>query len=176
MQEMRAALDNLQRQFDTLSESHDVLEKAARKANRISEEAQNQLMSVQEENEYNHAEAAKYRQLVQEKEEELETLRLSARTGRGPAVTVDSGRDAKEWDALRSQLLQQTEQMRRLEDANAKMKAELLVMRERYTNVEVLKEEKRVLERRVRDADVMREQLGMMEAQVDALRQEREQS
>jgi mitotic spindle assembly checkpoint protein MAD1 len=176
MTEMRATLDNLQRQFDTLSESHDVLEKAARKANRISKDAQTQLMSVQEENEYNHAEAAKYRQLVQEKEEELEALRVSMRTGRGPAVPVDSGRDSKEWDALRSQLLQQTEEMRRLEDANGKMKAELLVMKERYTNVEVLKEEKRVLERRVRDTDTLREQLGMMEAQVDALRQESEQS
>jgi mitotic spindle assembly checkpoint protein MAD1 len=176
MKAMRATLDNLQRQFDTLSESHDVLEKAARKANGISKEAQTQLMSVQEENEYNHAEAAKYRQLVQEKEQELEALRVSVRTDHGPTVSMDFGRDSEEWDALRSQLLQQTEQMRRLEDANAKMKAELLVMRERYTNVEVLKEEKRVLERRVRDTDALREQLGMMEAQVDALRQEREQS
>jgi mitotic spindle assembly checkpoint protein MAD1 len=176
MTEMRAALDNLQRQFDTLSESHDVLEKAARKANRISKDAQTQLTSVQEENEYNHAEAAKYRELVQQKEEELEGLKVSMRIGGGPVVSADSGRDSKEWDALRSQLLQQTEQMRRLEDANSKMKAELLVMKERYTNVEVLKEEKRVLERRVRDTDALREQLGMMEAQVDALRQESEQS
>jgi len=87
-----------------------------------------------------------------------------------------ANRDSAEWEGLRSQLLEQTEQMKRLEDVDAKLRGELLVLRERHANIEVLKEEKRVLERRVRDLEAVREQLGLMEAEVDALRQERERS
>lgn len=162
-------METLQRQFDSLSESHDNLQSAATRANRVSEEAQRQLASVQKENEHNHAEAAKYRELLQEKEEEMAALQ---QTDKVDAPVVTGNQDSM----LRGRLLEQTEQIRRLEDANAKMKGELLVLRERHANVEVLKEEKRILERRVRDGEVVRQQLGLMEAEVDALRQERERS
>ncbi|KIM30544.1 hypothetical protein M408DRAFT_287376 [Serendipita vermifera MAFF 305830] len=166
---MRTSMESLQRQFDSLSESHDVLENAATRANRACEETQRQLIAVQGENERNHAEAAKYRQLALGREQEIEELKQAVKHG-----SVSShGQDSKEWEGLRSELVQQTEQMRRLEDVNAKMKAELLVLRERHANIEVLKEEKRILERRVRDTESIREQLGLMEAEVDALRQER---
>lgn len=174
-------METLQRQFDTLSESHDHMERAATKANRICEAAQAQLQAVQEENEFHHAEASRYRQLLQEKEEEFEAFKLSTQsTAPSPRKhhdhDEDEARGSKEWDALRAQLVEQTDQMRQLEDANARMRSELLVLKERHANIEVLKEEKRVLERRVRDADAVREQLGMLEAQVEALRQEKENS
>lgn len=172
MSTLRTSLESLQRQFDSLSESHDVLQNAATRANRVCEETQRQLIAVQGESEHNHAEAAKFRRLVQEKEEEIEGLKQASK----PEAPSTHGQESAEWDGLRSQLLQQTDQIRRLEDVNAKMKGELLVLRERHANVEVLKEEKRILERRVRDAEAVREQLGLMEAEVDALRQERENS
>lgn len=172
MGNLRTSLEDMQRQFDSLSESHDVLQNAASRANRACDEAQRQLIAVQGESEHNHAEAAKYRRLLQEKEEEIEGLNQASKA----ETPLARKHDPAELDGLRSQLLQQTEQMRRLEDANAKMRGELLVLRERHANIEVLKEEKRILERRVRDAEAIREQLGLMEAEVDALRQERENS
>ena len=130
------------------------------------------MISVQEENEHNRAEAVKYRRLLQEKEEEMGTLKQADKMEH----IGTANRDSAEWEGLRSQLLEQTEQMKRLEDVDAKLRGELLVLRERHANIEVLKEEKRVLERRVRDLEAVREQLGLMEAEVDALRQERERS
>jgi mitotic spindle assembly checkpoint protein MAD1 len=163
----------LQRQFDSLSESYEQLDAAATKANRECESAQRQLTIVQEGNEFNHSEAAKYRKLAQERAEEIEMLREAARAH---SETPRADGTSKELEIMRSEILQQTEHVRKLEDANAKMQGELLVLRERHQNIEVLREEKRVLERRVWDADLIREQLGAMEAQVEALRQERENS
>lgn len=131
---------------------------------------------MQEENEHNHREVAKYRMLVQEKEDEIDNLKKAGKLESSPINVESSRQDSADWEGIRSQLLQQTEQTRRLEDANAKMKGELLVLRERHANIEVLKEEKRILERRVRDGESLREQLGAMEAEVDALRREREKS
>ena len=159
----------LQHELDALSEAHDALQQTAMKANRISEEAQSQLSALQSDSERHYAEAAKYRQLYRAKADELEHVQ-STKSASG------SSRDSKEWELLRSQILQQTEHIRRLEDGNAKANAELLVLRERNANIELLREEKRVLERRVRDNDSLREQLGMMEAEMDALREERENS
>ncbi|CCA74044.1 hypothetical protein PIIN_07998 [Serendipita indica DSM 11827] len=170
LRDSRALALRLQRELDTLSEAHDALQQTAMKANRISEEAQTQLSALQTDSERHYAEAAKYRKLYQEKVDELEHVQQNAR------ATSASSRDSKEWELLRSQILQQTEEIRRLEDANAKANAELLVLRERNANIELLTEEKRVLERRARDNDSLREQLGMMEAEMDALREERENS
>ena len=64
--------------------------------------------------------------------------------------------------------------MRQLESANTKMTAELNVLREKQTSVEVLKEQKRDLERKLHGADELREQVVKLEAELDAARQERE--
>lgn len=172
--ELRAALDNLRRGFDSLSDSHDVLQRAAAKADSVCETAQSQLAAVQEENERNHAEAIKYRKLAQEKEAELESLRNTSKSNNSLRTVDESGHTSQEWESLRGQLVQQMDQIRNLNDTNAKMRAELLVLKQRHANIEVLREEKRVLEQRVRDADFIREQLGTLEAQVEALRREKE--
>ena len=64
--------------------------------------------------------------------------------------------------------------MRQLEDANAKMIAELNILREKQTSVEVLKEHKRDLERKLRGAEELREQVVKLEAELEAARKERE--
>lgn len=171
MKEARNSLETLQKQFDTLSESHETLERAATKANRISEKAQSQLAITQEENERNHAEMEKYRRLWQEKSAECEALRATtSRSKNLPTANSDSA----SLEVLRSQLLEKSEESRRLSDANAKLQAEVVVLRERYTSVEVLKEEKRELQHRLRAADTLMDQVGALEAQVESLRREKE--
>ncbi|KAG8833013.1 coiled-coil domain-containing protein mad1 [Serendipita sp. 400] len=169
LRDLRSQYQALQQDYDSLSDSHDAMHQAAMKANRISEEAQNQLTSMQNDLEHQHAETAKYQKQLHQKTEEFEALQQ-----RSKSEAASGPRNSEDLRFLREQLLSQTAKTRELEDSNAKMKAELLVLRERNTNIEILREEKRVLERKSRDADAMREQLGTLEAEVDALRRERE--
>ena len=88
-------------------------------------------------------------------------------------MTLNPGQD-EDWTVVREELHRQAKYMRQLESANTKMTAELNVLREKQTSVEVLKEQKRDLERKLHGADELREQVVKLEAELDAARQERE--
>ncbi|TFK35138.1 spindle assembly checkpoint component Mad1 [Crucibulum laeve] len=75
---------------------------------------------------------------------------------------------------VREELHRQAEYLRTLESTNAKLTAELTVLRDRHTSVEVLREEKRGLERKVKLMDELREKVVRLEAEVEAGRRERE--
>ena len=89
------------------------------------------------------------------------------------SFTLHSGQD-EDWSVVREELHRQAKYMRQLESANVKMTAELNIMREKQTSVEVLKEPKRDLERKLRGADEVREQVVRLEAELEAARKERE--
>ncbi len=89
------------------------------------------------------------------------------------SVTLNHGQD-EDWTVVREELHRQANYMRQLESANTKMTAELNVLRDKQTSVEVLKEQKRDLERKLRGADELRERVVKLEAELDAARQERE--
>ena len=75
---------------------------------------------------------------------------------------------------LRAELTRQAEHTRQLEAAHSRATAELSVLRERHTVIEVLREENRALERRAASADELRETVVRLEAEVEAARAERE--
>jgi mitotic spindle assembly checkpoint protein MAD1 len=75
---------------------------------------------------------------------------------------------------VREELHRQAGYLRNTESTNARLEAELSILRERQESVEVLKEEKRWLEGRLRKFDEMRERVVSLEAEVEAARKERE--
>ena len=75
---------------------------------------------------------------------------------------------------VRDELHRQADYLRTLESSNAKMLAELVVLRERQTSVEVLKEQKRGLEKKVQVLEELRTKVVKLEAEVEAGRRERE--
>ena len=75
---------------------------------------------------------------------------------------------------VRDELHRQADYLRTLESSNAKMLAELVVLRERQTSVEVLKEQKRGLEKKVQVIEELRTKVVKLEAEVEAGRRERE--
>ena len=74
------------------------------------------------------------------------------------SLTLSSGQN-EDWTVVREELHRQATYMRQLEDANAKMIAELNILREKQTSAEVLKGHKRDLERKLRGAEELREQV-----------------
>lgn len=75
---------------------------------------------------------------------------------------------------VRDELHRQASYLRSLESSNSKMTAELKVLRERQTSVEVLREEKRGLERKIQMLEEFRTKAIKLEAEVEAGRKERE--
>ena len=88
------------------------------------------------------------------------------------SLTLSSGQN-EDWTVVREELHRQATYMRQLEDANVKMIAELNILREKQTSVEVLKGHKRDLERKLRGAEELREQVVKLEAELEAARKER---
>lgn len=82
--------------------------------------------------------------------------------------------DDENWAVVRDELHRQANHLRTVESANAKMTAELAILRQRHTNVEILKEQMRELERKARGAEDLREKAVRLEAELDAARKERE--
>lgn len=78
------------------------------------------------------------------------------------------------WGIVREELHRQANHSRKVEAENAKMNAELVILRQRHASVEVLREQKRELERKLVDVDQLKEKAVKLEAELDAARRERE--
>lgn len=89
-------------------------------------------------------------------------------------VSMATLADDESWSVVKEELHRQTDYLRTVEAANAKMSSELSVLKQRQDNVEVLKEQKRELERKVRDVDQLREQVIRLEADLADARKERD--
>ncbi|KAF5335741.1 hypothetical protein D9611_009640 [Ephemerocybe angulata] len=76
---------------------------------------------------------------------------------------------------VREELQKQASYLRNLESTNAKLSAELNVLRERHQSIEVLREEKRGLETKLVVMSEMREKVVRLEAELGAARGERQQ-
>jgi len=104
---------------------------------------------------------------VREVQDKLDALELKE--------TMDTTKEAEgDMAVVREELHRQAGYLCNLESTNARLDAELRVLRERHDSVQVLKEEKRCLETRVRTFDEMRERVVVLEAEVEAARRERE--
>ena len=71
---------------------------------------------------------------------------------------------------VRDELHRQTSYLRTLESANARLSADVLVLREREESVAVLKEERRALEAKVRVVDELRDKVVRLEAELEVAR------
>lgn len=83
--------------------------------------------------------------------------------------------DESDMGVVRDELKKQAEYMRKLEGTNAKLTAELTILRDRQTSVEVLREQHRSLELKVQYTDSLRQKVAQLEAELEASRAEREQ-
>lgn len=76
---------------------------------------------------------------------------------------------------VRDELQRQATYLRKLEGTNAKLSSEVIVLRDRQTSVEVLREQNRSLEIKLQHMEELRHTVAKLEAELEASRQEREQ-
>jgi hypothetical protein len=106
---------------------------------------------------------------VQELQEKLDSKSTSSSFPKEEKGKEEEEEDTKknDWAVLTNQLHQTTTYLHTLESTNAKLTAELAVLRDRHSSVEVLKEERRGLETKLKGMEEMRKRAVMLEAEVE---------
>ena len=173
MKKLRDAYERLRKQVDTLNTANDELVVSVQRANRRDEALNSQLLALQQENEFNKAEAERYRRQASEASEQCGDLQ--DQLDQSIAMTANNTFDisfAEDFGAIKGELSSQLGEIKTLKRENSKMRAELLVLRERDASIAVLKEEKRSLEAKAMTADRLSLEVGTLEAQLEALHAE----
>lgn len=170
MKKLRDAYDKLRKQMDTLSAANDELVMSVQHANQKNETLQPQLLALQQENEFNKSEAERYRKQASEASEQCGDLQ--DQLDQSIAMTANNTFDSsfgEDLGIIKGELSSQLSEIKTLKRENSKMRAELLVLRERNTSIEVLKEEKRSLAAKAIMADRLGVEVGSLEAQLETL-------
>ena len=173
MKKLRDAYDKLRKQVDTLSTTNDELVMSLQQANRKNETLQSQLLVLQQENEFNKSEAERCRKQASDASEQCGDLQ--DQLDQSIAITANNTFDisfAEDFGVIKGELSSQLSEIKTLKRENSKMRAELLVLRERNASIAVLKEEKRGLEAKAMAVDRLSVEIGTLEAQLEVLNAE----
>ncbi|KAI0074913.1 hypothetical protein K474DRAFT_1664924 [Panus rudis PR-1116 ss-1] len=126
-------------------------------------------------------ELASFQEIAEQRSSALQELQaqydeLSEQFANSSRLSTGGGEHGEDenWAIVREELHRQANHLRTVEAANAKMNAELTMLRQRNASVEVLKEQKRELERKVSNAEELKEKVIRLEAELEAARRERE--
>ncbi|KAI1786094.1 MAD-domain-containing protein [Ganoderma leucocontextum] len=172
LRSLRNQLTTLRDQHVDLEDEHSIL---SRSASQTISSQKSQVSTLIRQVSLLEKQLEEFRHLAEERAHAFDELQaqFDELNAAQDSMTLSHGQD-EDWTVVREELHRQAKYMHQLETANAKMTAELNVLREKQTSVEVLKEQKRDLERKLRGADELREQVVKLEAELDAARQERE--
>jgi mitotic spindle assembly checkpoint protein MAD1 len=123
---------------------------------------------------------------VRELQSTLDEMSLSSSRNRPPLTEQGENEDAtrlaeieaeqlpKDWEIVRDELKRQAGYLRTLESTNAKLMGEVIVLKQRVGNAEILKEEKRALERKLEGVEKLRVRCAQLEREVESVTKERE--
>ncbi|KAI0739854.1 spindle assembly checkpoint component Mad1 [Daedaleopsis nitida] len=169
---LRSSLSTLRERHVDLEEEHSSL---SRSASQTTATQKSQIITLTRQASLLETEVTEFKKIAEERARAFEELQAQydELSSTQESFTLQNTHD-EDWTVVREELHRQAKYMRQLESANAKMTAELNILREKQTSVEVLKEQKRELERRARAADELREKVVKLEAELDAARKERE--
>ena len=172
MRALRNSYIALREQYTDLEDAHSTLSRNT--AHTIATQ-KSEVATLQQQVEALQEELAEFRQIADQRSHALEELQeqfddLSVAQANASHREVDD----ESWTVVREELHRQASHVRTIEAANAKMNAELSMLKQRHANIEVLKEQKRELERKAQGADELREKVVKLEAELEAARKERE--
>ncbi|KAH9475542.1 Spindle assembly checkpoint component mad1 [Psilocybe cubensis] len=169
---LRITVSTLREELADLQDTHQAL---VRNTNQTVSSQKTEIMTLTHRNALLEQQYEQAKTLAEERSESLTQLQ-AAYDELSTAKESSEKRELEEesMSIVRDELHRQASYLRSLESSNAKMTAELKVLRERQTSVEVLREEKRGLERKLQMLDEFRTKAIKLEAEVEAGRKERE--
>ncbi|RPD52551.1 MAD-domain-containing protein [Lentinus tigrinus ALCF2SS1-7] len=168
---LRSSLLTLREQHADLEEEHSALSRST--AQTIATQKA-QITTLTRQVSLLENELGEFKRLSEERARAFDELQMQfdELSAAQESFTLQNAQD-ENWSVVREELHRQANYMRQLESANAKMTAELNILHEKQTSVEVLKEQKRDLERKLRGADELREQVVKLQAELEVARKER---
>jgi mitotic spindle assembly checkpoint protein MAD1 len=104
--------------------------------------------------------ARKSEEAVRHLQDELQEMSISRSQGQ-------NGAHPKDWEIVREELKRQSTYLKTLESSNTRLTSEVVVLRQRASNAEVLKEEKRTLEKRLEGVDKLRTRCAELERELE---------
>ncbi|TFK71183.1 hypothetical protein BDN72DRAFT_818002 [Pluteus cervinus] len=169
---LRSNLTSIREQYADLEDSHSSLSRSssqtmASQKSQVSTLTRQVALLTDEISQLRQTADTRSRTLTELQERYDEILNLNA-------GYANRDKEVENMSVVREELHRQAKYMKKLEATNAKLQAEVLVLREKQTSIEVLKEEKRTLERKVRVADELREKVVKLEGELEGSRKERE--
>ncbi|KDR71884.1 hypothetical protein GALMADRAFT_143649 [Galerina marginata CBS 339.88] len=172
LRSLRLAVSSLREELADLQDSHQAL---SRNTNQTGASQKAQITTLANQNTVLEEQLIEYKSLAEQREKALTDLQARYdELSTSKETDARRASDDENMTVVREELHRQAKYLRNLETTNAKMTAELNVLRERHTSVEVLREEKRDLERKLQMLEEFRTKVVKLEAEVEAGRKERE--
>lgn len=169
---MRSAHATLREEHANLEEAHEAM---SRNTAQTIASQKSQIAALTRQVSFLDAELASVKRLADERSATIEEIQVQMEDLSSAQLDVSRHDiEQEDWGVLREELQRQASYLRTLEGTNAKLNSELIILRERQDNVEVIREEKRSLEGKLRVTEQLREQVTKLEAEVQAARRERE--
>ncbi|ETW76357.1 hypothetical protein HETIRDRAFT_460753 [Heterobasidion irregulare TC 32-1] len=169
---LRSAHATLREEHANLEEAHEAM---SRNTAQTIASQKSQIAALTRQVSFLDAELASMKRLADERSATIEEIQMQMEDLSSAQLDVSRHDiEQEDWGVLREELQRQASYLRTLEGTNAKLNSELIILRERQDNVEVIREEKRSLEGKLRVTEQLREQVTKLEAEVQAARHERE--
>ncbi|RXW17677.1 hypothetical protein EST38_g8182 [Candolleomyces aberdarensis] len=170
MRTLRHTLTTLREEYADLQDSHSSLNLSTSQATA----SQKSLITTLEHRiSLLSSELSQATQIADERSRTLNQLQMQYDELQAAHEEVSSA-PSDDMHVVREELKKQQDYLRQLESTNTKLTKELNFLRERNTNAEVLKEEKRGLEKKLIVLEELRDKVVRLEAELDAARSERE--
>ncbi|KAJ7701808.1 spindle assembly checkpoint component Mad1 [Mycena rosella] len=167
---LRSNLTTLREELADLTDAHASLGRST--AQTIASQ-KSQITTLTRQTTLLEEEVSQFKLLAEERSQTIDDIQVQFQE-LSTAPTPGNEQENSDMAVVREELHRQASYLRTLEATNARLTAELAVLRERHTSIEVLREEKRGLERKLQPLEALRERVVRLEAQVEAGRQERE--
>ncbi|KAI7949679.1 hypothetical protein MJO28_008500 [Puccinia striiformis f. sp. tritici] len=177
MKQSELLAQTVKEELSKLKERNSSLEQLVRlsthneaRAKQLSSDSTTRIQLLEEDKARLQNENEQLRSNISQHQSDLEKLRQEKNT----LSSSGSADSSSNRDILRKELIRQVDQYKTMEQANSRMTRELVSLRSRHSNAELLKEENHQLKQRLKSFDQIRQQLASTEVKLTQLTQERE--
>ncbi|KAF7329938.1 hypothetical protein MKEN_00257700 [Mycena kentingensis (nom. inval.)] len=174
LRSLRSSFAALREEHDELKDTHSAL---SRNSAQTTAAQKSQIATLTRQAAMLEEEVSQFRQLADERSNTIGEIQIQLEELQSvpqDAAVAAAGQEAKDMQIVREELHRQAAYLRELEVTNARLESQVVILDDRHTSIEVLREEKRGLQRKLQELAPLQEKVVQLEGQLEAARRERE--